>query len=566
MAPAIQLTLNTTNANLVSVRTGGYSATVAALMRSIPNNRWDPVGKLWNFPLPLLPQAVKLLSGMHHTLGPGLAVVEDALPPHTPDMDIDTAREITNGYTFKTKPFEHQRTAMILAAKARQFAFLMEMGTGKTKATIDTLSWWFQRDEIGGALIVCPKAVLFSWERELAVHSPLQKEDRRVAVLTGTGAQKEAALNESSHLCNFFVTNYATLLADLDLATLIKRRRLALVLDESTNIKTHSARTSKAALALGMLSPYKLILTGTPITQGPLDAFSQFGFLDPDILGHHNYFSFKAEYAITGGFQGKEVVGYRNLERLSKRIEPRSYRVLKKDCLDLPEKLYRTVEVVAGPQQKLAYKMMKEESIVEIEGKVCAAPVVLTKMLRLAQITAGFLPLQDEFGADVGFKEFEHPKMDAMLELVEEAVSGGRKVLVWCRFIHEVKHAMELLEKHGAAAYYGEVSAHERQRTVDRFQNDPGCKVFIGQLQAGGIGITLTAATVEIYLSNSFTLADRLQSEDRAHRIGQRNNVDIIDLVVRGTVDRYILQTLRDKKNLADVITGDNFREVAGDA
>lgn len=545
-----------------------YSATVVQLIRGIEGARWQAPERRWTFPIRSLPQALKVLAGVPYKLHTSIAKPALELEAWTPPaIDVDVEEAIERAYTFKTKPYEHQKKAMALAIKAERFALLMEMGTGKTKSTIDILSYWLQMGNIGGALIVCPKAMLYTWEREIATHSPLALRERQVVVLTGTGTVKERLLTTYWDKARFFVTNYATLQGlRLPLDKLVHTKRLAIVLDESTNIKTPSSQTAKGALKLGKLSNFKLILNGTPITQGPLDAFSQFKFLEESIVGHHNFVSFKNEYAITGGFQGKEIVGYKNLERLTKRLFPHSFRVLKKDCLDIPDKVYKTIEVAAGSMQRTAYKMMKEDSLIELEGKHVAAPITLVRMLRLQQITSGYLPLFDADNKFVEFKEMENPKLDACEELVEEAVSQGRKVLVWCRFIPELLKAVERLKRFGAEGYHGEVSSEDRQKIVDRFQTDSTCQVFVGQLQTGGLGITLHAATVEIYISNAFKLDDRLQSEDRAHRIGQKHQVDIIDITVKGTIDAYVLKTLKEKKNLADVITGDNLREVMGDA
>lgn len=543
-----------------------YSAAAVSIIRTQPGVSFDRSRTLWTAPLEnfaAIRKALKDFICKVEGLNDVAMGVDDLV---SREVDVSSVEATLAGYKFKTTPYQHQRNAVALAVKAERFGLFMEMGTGKTKSAIDWASLLMERGLIGGALIVCPKAVVLNWEREIAVHSPLPAVKRMVASIRGTAKQKEKAFNEGGRIANFFVTNYATILSDLDFAGLVHRKGLAIILDESTNIKTPTAKTTKAVHALKDLARFKLILTGSPITQGPLDAFSQFGFLDSKITGHHNFFSFKAEYAIMGGFQAREVVGYKNLERLTSRLKDHNYRVLKKDCLDLPEKLYQTIEVEAGPKQREAYNSMRDESIVELGEFTVSAPVTLTRMLRLQQITAGFLPKLDEFGKEIGTIEFESPKLDAAEELVEQAIEGGQKVIVWCRFIREIEALEKRLAGHGVVTYYGAVSDDQRQANVDAFQTNPGVKVFIGQIQTGGIAITLTAASVEIYVTNTFALVDRLQSEDRAHRIGQKRNVTIIDLVVKGTLDVYVLKTLRDKKSLADVITGDNLREVMGNA
>lgn len=253
------------------------------------------------------------------------------------------------------------------------------------------------------------------------------------------------------------------------------------------------------------------------------------------------------------------IVGYRNLDRLNKLIAPHSFRVLKEDCLDLPDKVYRTVELEMGDEQASIYRRMKEEAVVELNGSTIAAPIVLTRLMRLQQITSGFVPQLDEFGNTL--REFEIKdgvKMGATLELVEEAVESGQKVSVWCRFLWELHELARRLDEAGfkVVSYYGDKDAHERQAAVDAIQTGDA-QVFLGQVATAGIGITLTAISTCIYYDNSFSLEHRLQSEDRHHRIGQKRSVEYIDLVCRGTIDRQVLAALREKKSVADIVTGD---------
>ncbi len=551
----------------LALKLSAFSAAVVKIIKGIPTARWHPASGAWLVDVAHAEAMRTAMAGIPHKIADGVAKsirqnIDLALVPL--DMGPLTEDEAVSWdelqYNPKTKSYDHQMRATILAVRRMRFAFLMEMGTGKTKACIDTLSVLIQKERIHGAIIVAPKAVLFNWEREIEQHSPLPIDARRCVVVTGDKAsQLELAYNAR---INFVITNYETVAKHESLLLqLLVDRPLAIVLDESTRVKNHAALSTKGLLRLRHSARARYILTGTPITQGPLDAFSQFLFLDENILGHHNYFSFKAEYAITGGFRGREVVGYKNLDRLQKKIAPWSYRVLKRDCLDIPEKVYRTVELAMSPTQANLYEQMRKESILEHEGMILSAPVVLTKLLRLQQITSGFLPIIDEFGKSQGYKNLNGPKIDAVKELVEEAHANGQKVIIWCRFTEELL-AIMLAFPAGSVAYHGATSAVDRQAAVDSFQSAPGVNLFVGQIQTGGMGITLTAATCVIYVSNSFTLSDRLQSEDRAHRIGQRNVVTYIDVVMRNSVDGFVLKTLKDKKNVADVITGDSLRQL----
>jgi SNF2 family DNA or RNA helicase len=542
-----------------------YNETVVKLIRGIPEAWWNKKEQRWQCPLAQLVPMVKALSNVPLNFN-GITMPKEAAPEKPP-----ANLALLEGYQYredKQPPFEHQKAMMALAIEKRTFAILGEMGTGKTRAMIDALSWLIKHQFISGVILVVPKCVLYNWQREIAAWSPLPAEKRVTAVLTGSSHNKARILQHYWHTAQFFITNYATMQGEVGdlLCKLAQSRAMAALLDESTAIKNHASVTAKGTHKLGLYCQFRYILTGTPITQGPLDAFSQFKFLSPDILGHHNFYSFKAEYAITGGFKGKEIVGYKNLPRLSQRILPWSYRILKAECLDLPPKMYQVVEVDATDDQRALYRQMRDESLVELDGKFAPAPVILTKLLRLQQITSGFLPLYDDTGREVDIREVECAKHEAAEQLVETAVGSNQKVIVWCRFTYDIKKMREKLERFGVVEYHGKVSDVDRQKAIDAFQTDASVRVFLGQIQTGGMGITLTAASTEIYISNTYTLADRLQSEDRAHRIGQKKTVTIIDVVTRKTVDEFILKALNDKKDIADVITGDNMREMAGDA
>lgn len=469
-------------------------------------------------------------------------------------------------YTFKTKPYAHQVEGFLLGKKRRRFAFLMEMGTGKTKVAIDVVSYLLQMGQIDAVLVLAPKAVLFNWEREVSVHSPLPKEKLRTAVLTGP--KKAKILEQAANSATWFVTNYETVLKmGAELRALCARRRVAILCDESTELKNPSSKTFKEAEKLTLVAKATYIMTGSPITQSPLDAYAQFRLLDKNILGHHTFTSFKAEYAVTKRMNNIPVplvVGYRNLERLASLIKPHSLRVLKADCLDLPAKVYRVVELEMGLVQGEKYRQMEQDSVITHESQTLAAPLIITRMMRLQQIASGFYPVTNEFGTETKTISLpDAPKLAAMMELVNEALESKQKVIVWCRFLWEIEHIEEtLLEaKVKTVTYYGEKSASERQQAVDDIQNGDA-QVFVGQIQTGGMGITLTACSVVIYFSNSFSLAERLQSEDRPHRIGQTRSVTYVDLVMRGSIDRLVLRALKDKKNLADIVTGDNIKRL----
>jgi SNF2 family DNA or RNA helicase len=333
--------------------------------------------------------------------------------------------------------------------------------------------------------------------------------------------------------------------------------------DESTTIKNRSAARTKALSKVAGLAEYRRILTGSPITKSPLDLFAQCEFLKKSALGHTSFWSFQARYCklvrrTMGAHSFNQIVGYQNLAELNELIEPFSFRVRKEDCLDLPDKVYLRREVELTPEQKVTYETMKRAAIAELEGSVISASTVLTQLLRLQQICSGFVT------TDEGeLKPLPSNKLQELMDTVEET---DGKIIIWANFTYNIKTIAEALAKEygpdSVATYFGETQTDERQRIVERFQ-DPASplRFFVGQPRTGGYGLTLTEAKTVVYYSNGFDLEVRLQSEDRAHRIGQKSNVTYVDIVVTGAVDEKILVALRSKINIATQVMADGHKK-----
>ena len=323
-----------------------------------------------------------------------------------------------------------------------------------------------------------------------------------------------------------------------------------LVVDESTRIKTPGAKRTKLITKFGKQAKYKRILTGTPITKNAADVYAQFKFLDPQILGYDSFYSLRNQYCVMGGFEQRQIIAYKNLDELSRNVEGHSFRVLKKDCLDLPPKIYQRHFVEMSERQKKMYNTMKKGFIAELEGNVIEAPEAITRLLRLQQILCGWFPTENERVQPIDEK---NPRIEALKDVLEGIES---KVIIWARFRADIR-AIERLLGDLAVSYHGGVDSDARELAIERFQKDPAIRYFIGTPQAGGTGLTLTAAEYAIYYSNSFDLEQRLQSEDRCHRIGTKNNVTYIDIECQKSIDSKIIKALRDKKNIADIITKD---------
>ena len=476
-------------------------------------------------------------------------------------------------YKFKTKPYEHQLKALEKSWASDTYALFMEMGTGKSKVLVDNIAMLYDRGAIKGALIVAPKGVYKNWDQiEFPVHLPDHVENTKVLWEPTITKKKQAELDtlfDDKGDLKILIMNVEAFSTSkgLDFARSFLNifvGRALIGIDESTTIKNPTAKRTKNILKLADLAKYRRILTGSPVTKSPLDLFSQCEFLDPYHLGHASYYSFRARYANMvkrnfGGRQVQLVVSYRRLDELADILDKFSYRVLKEDCLDLPEKVFTKRLVELTPEQDKAYKQMKQMALAMLDnGEVMTTVNVMTQLMRLHQITCGHFKADD--GTTTALK---NNRIDALMQLLEETEG---KVIIWANYREDIKNIVESLKKaYGEAStveYHGGVDATLRQKHIALFQEKNGpARYFVGNAQTGGYGITLTAANTVVYYSNSYDLEKRLQSEDRAHRIGQTGSVTYVDLIAENTVDHKIVKSLRSKINIANEIMGEDIKE-----
>ena len=474
-------------------------------------------------------------------------------------------------YRFKTKPYDHQRTALNKSWERKEYALFMEMGTGKSKVLIDNIAVLYDRGHINAALIIAPKGVYRNWEiNELPVHLPDHILTNIVVWNPNNTMAQQKLLdslfeypNEDLKILLMNVEALSTKKGTAFAGKFLKAHKALMAVDESTTIKNPKAKRTKSILKLSLLAKYRRILTGSPVTKSPLDLYAQCEFLDPAYLGYSSYFSFRSRYAIiqqrsvaTHSFQ--QVVGYQNLEELNKTLNEFSYRVLKEHCLDLPEKVYTRRTVQLTKEQKAVYTDLKKWAIATLEDGDITTPNVITQLLRLQQVTCGYAKFDDGT-----FKELPSNRIDELLAILEET-SG--KVIIWANYIYDIKQISKSLAKaYGSdsyGTYFGETSDDDRQSLVVNFQNPSHpCRFFVGQVRTGGYGLTLTQASTVVYYSNTYDLEVRMQSEDRAHRIGQVNRVTYIDILAEKTVDEKIVKALRKKINLATAVMGEAWRE-----
>ena len=328
------------------------------------------------------------------------------------------------------------------------------------------------------------------------------------------------------------------------------------IADESQRIKEPSAKQSKALHRLGDIAKYKLILSGTPIQNNAIDLFSQYRFLDPTVFGT-NFYAFRSRYAIMGGFDRRQIVGYKDLDKLIQKEHSIAYRVTKDEALDLPEQTFLNRYIPLEGAAKNLYDRIKRDSFAELEnGGQITAPTVLTKLLRLQQFTGGFIQADEGTRPELVFKG----KIDALGDILDDyVIDAGKKLVIFCRFRPEIDLIGEALKKRRIkyAAIFGDIKIEDRGPIVADFQNNPETKVFLAQIDTAGLGITLTAADTCVYYSVNFNYAAYSQSLARIHRIGQRNACTYIHLVVEKSIDETVLKALARKEDLAKTVVDD---------
>ena len=475
------------------------------------------------------------------------------------------------GYQFKTPPYEHQAAILGQSWSQTNWAWLMEMGTGKSKVCIDNAAMLFEKADIDTLIVIAPKGVYRNWANlEIPAHLP-DRINANIVVWnpanTKSNRQTLISFLEPSSSLKVFLMNVEALSTSKGkkyLEALLQKSASLLAVDESTTIKSPKAKRTKTLIKLGPLAKYRRILTGFPVTQSPLDLWAQCRFMDKALLGDcgDNFFQFQYRYAVmkkssVGTHTFNRVVGYRDLEKLSELLKKFSSRITKDECLDLPDKVYIQRTVSLTPDQTRIYSELKEFALANLDnGEFMTAPNVMTQLLRMQQVLSGHT--KTDYGELVEIKD---NRLDELVSCLEE-IEG--KAIIWSRFRYDIVRIKNALnKKYGngkAVDYFGDTSDDERVEAVDRFQNG-NALFFVGNPQTGGYGLTLTAAQNVIYFSNSFDLAVRMQSEDRAHRIGQRNTVTYVDLIAEGTIDEKIVKSLRAKLNIASQVMGEEFKE-----
>ena len=476
-------------------------------------------------------------------------------------------------YKFKTKPYAHQITALEKSWNKAHFAYFMEMGTGKSKVLIDNIAMLYDKGKINGALIVAPKGVYQNWfDIEIPNHMPTHIEKKMVlwkaSFMKGNEiVSKEVdALFETGTDLHILVMNVEALSTKNGVTfanKFLSCHETLMAIDESTTIKNPDAIRTRSIVQLGRSAKYRRILTGSPVTKSPLDLYKQCEFLNEGLLDYTSYYAFKSRYSVlrTANFGGRSVqivVGYKNLDELSERIEQFSYRVLKEDCLDLPSYSFTKRIIQLSKEQQKIYQSMKQLALAQQNGKLMTTATALVQLMRLHQITCG------HFKSDDGtIQKIKNERLDALMDILSEVEN---KAVIWAHYKYDIEVIVEAIKKEygpdSYVTYYGDTPSDIRQNNIKLFQDENSkVRFLIGTPQTGGYGITLTAGNVMIYYSNGYDLEKRTQSEARINRAGQKRKMTYIDIIAEDTVDEKIVDALRKKIDIASKVMGEELKD-----
>ena len=533
-----------------------YDSNLVSIIKSMGTRVYIPDKKTWEIPESAVPM---LMSRLHDYD----VLLRGEMRHETPESHA----QLPSGFVFTTKPYKHQMEGVIYGLEHESFLLGDDQGLGKTKEIIDIAMCRKQTDGIKHCLIICGiNGNKYNWADEVKIHS---REDSwilgtrftkrpPIKMIEGSTKDKMEDLNNIPHQF-FWITNIETLRGGSFKEKQGKRTVIRfpiaekiqelcdkgiigmIAFDEAHKAKNPDSQQGKALLSIDCKGP-KIPMSGTFVLNNPLDLYLPLRWSGFET---HSFYAYKQHYCKMGGFGGKEIVGYKNLDELRSMVSKVMLRRVKGDVLDLPPKVHTIEWVDAYPEQKSLYKDVRDQVRDNID-KVKVRPDPLSEMLRLRQVTG--------YPGILSSTVTKSAKMDRMEELVEEEVSVGGKAIIfsnWSEMTNVIRHK---LKKYNPAYITGEVGSVQRMEEKDRFQNDPNCKVMIGTIGALGTGFTLTAAQLVIFVDEPWNRGIKDQAEDRAHRIGTRGTVRVVTILTRDTVDEGVYNLVQKKGKMADLL------------
>lgn len=529
-------------------------------LRKIPSRHYHKTSGHWSAP-PTRKNA-EYLMGLATSLGAQFSREAQAAAHEITQGPIHKKGALPEGFVFKTTPRPYQLEALLRMRVTPNYGLLMDPGTGKSKILIDDTSAQFLEGKINAHLLLCPNGIKGNWLDELGIHSSVDYE-AHVYDSTKKGAALQFIRNSRAPL-KWLIMGIESLSSGTGWEVareFLALSRAIMSIDESSRIKTHNNIRTEKCLQLGPLAVSRHIASGTSVVKGLNEAWAQFEFLDPNILGR-GYYAFRNYFCVMGGYKQKQIMGSQNEDEFIDLVSPHVFRASKSE-LDLPPKTYQVRRVTMSPEQAKLYRALDKEGLAIIDGRMSTYTNALVRDLRLQQITSGFIFTEPDPTGSTGWDEDAlvaflekgrtepipgpNPKLRELMDCLEEEPS---RVIIWCRFRPEIDLIQQALaEKYGpesVVVYHGGVPEEARGEARRRFKADPTCKYFVGQIRTGGIGLTLVTAPSTYYFSNSWSAEDRIQSEDRNHRIGQTQSVNYVDILFEGkTIDSRIQEAVR---------------------
>ncbi len=527
-------------------------AWLAAAVRQIPTRKWDKVSKEW-----LIPKVRLNIKALQDFINKHPCTISDELKNDILNYNPNKALKripFPKDYKFKVEPYNYQLKILDIMFGLDTNALFMDMGTGKTKVALEYMA----AKKITYLIIMCPLSVVYTWKKEIELHLGdsydvhISKEktkrmdpDKNLIYLVGI-----ESLSRKSK-CYENVLGFSSIFQEH-----------SIIVDEAHLIKTPGSTRTQNIIELGDRAKHKLILTGTPLTNNILDLYSLFNFLDPDIIGLGDFYSFKNRYCIyeerrlSHMKSYRELVGYQNMEELMDLLKDYIVRCKKDDVLDIPDKVYSSRYLEMTPLQRRTYDICKNEKVQKHTDKdkkdiKTSHKNILTKTVHLQNIAAGYVIKEDIYTPLNEPKD--NPKIKELLKILE-SLPKDEQVIIWSKRIKELHAIYRMCKDLYTVVYYtGEVHPQPREVNLNLFQ-EKKVKLFLATPDCGSVGIDLTNCRYVVYFSNSFKLIDRLQSEDRCHRNGQTNKVTYIDLIYKNTIDEHILEAIKNKQDFSDYI------------
>lgn len=533
-----------------------YNSDLVSIVKGLGTRVYLPDKKSWEIPESAVPMLMNRLKEYDVT-------IRGTMRHETPESHV----QLPKGFVFTTKPYKHQIEGVMYGLEHESFLLGDDQGLGKTKEIIDIAMCRKQTDGLKHCLIICGiNGNKYNWADEVKIHS---REDSwilgtrftkrpPIKMIEGGTKDKLEDLNNIPHQF-FWITNIETLRGGSfkekqgkktvmrfpvaeKIQELCDRGIIGMIaFDEAHKAKNPDSQQGKALLSINCNGP-KIPMSGTFVLNNPMDLYLPLKWAG---FENHSFYSYKQHYCVMGGFGGKEIVGYKNLDELRSMVSEVMLRRVKGDVLDLPPKVHTIEWVDMYPEQKSLYKDVRE-SVRDNIDKVKVHPDPLSEMLRLRQVTG--------YPGILSSTITKSAKMDRMEELVEDEVAVGGKAIIfsnWSEMTNVIRHR---LSKYNPAYITGEVGSVQRMEEKDRFQNDPNCKVMIGTIGALGTGFTLTAAQLVIFVDEPWNRGIKDQAEDRAHRIGTRGTVRIVTILSKDTVDEGVYNLVQKKGKMADLL------------